>query len=233
MGCSSFKPTRIDRKKTICSKEVAISKAKNLLSTDDLYLFDCDFSRIESITIKNISYNLCVSGYILSKDKEESIDMEQQAIIYIVSNYSIESNDKCFGFSIIASVLIPKMDHYVNNEFSYTNPNKIYTKETYSSIKDLHNNGETTYGGNICVAEIEIPKDFYTLDFLQNAVSVKSSYLKIEGDINSSGPIKVIDTPVSIITHYKNYEDKNSMLDNSTTKKLIKYFTDNAIYTKF
>lgn len=61
-GCDSAS-SRISYQKTICSKEEAISKAKSLLQTNDLYFFDCDFSNIEAFTITDISYNLCVSGY--------------------------------------------------------------------------------------------------------------------------------------------------------------------------
>ena len=239
VGCSnssqanSSTPARTNNQKTICEKENAITQAKSLLQITDLYFFDCDFSHMESIVIEDVSYNLCVSGYILTKDDKKYMDLNQQVIMYIVTNYKIQAADKCFGFSVVASVLISKMDHYVNGEFSYTNPNEIYTQYTYSSIKELHNNGAGTSQGNIGVEEIEVPKNFYPVNSLYDAVSLKSNYLKIEGDINSPAPIKIIDTPIKLIAHYANYEDSKSMSENSTAKNLITYFTNNAVYTKF
>ena len=231
VGCNSTL-SRISYQKTICSKEEAISKAKSLLQVNDLYFFDCDFSNIDAFTITDISYNLCVSGYY-EKNSNEHIDLNKQADIKIVSNYRIESNGTCFGFSVIASTLIPRMDHYINNEFVYTNPNIVYDSTTYTNIKSLHNNGQTVYQGNNNTLEISVPYSFYPINTLSNAVSVETNFIKIEGDINSSGSIKVIDTPVSILTHYKNYNDKNAENENPTIQILIEYFTENAIYTKF
>ena len=231
VGCN-FTSSKISYQKTICTKDEAISKAKSLLQVNDLYFFDCDFSNIDSFKITDISYNLCVSGYY-EEGNNEHIDLNQQADIKIVSNYRIESNGTCFGFSVIASTVIPKMDHYVNNEFVYTNPNIIYDSTTYTDIITLHNNGQTVYQGNNNALEISVPNNFYPINTLNNAVSVETNFIKIEGDINSSEPIKVIDTPVSILTHYKNYNDKNAENDNPTIQILIDYFNENAIYTKF
>lgn len=202
------------------------------MQVNDLYFFDCDFSNIDAFTITDISYNLCVSAYY-EKGNNEHVDLNKQADIKIVSNYRIESNGTCFGFSVIASTLIPKMDHYVNNEFAYTNPNIIYDSTTYTNIKSLHNNGQTVYQGNNNTLEISVPNNFYPINTFSNGVSVETNFIKIEGYINSSGPIKVIDTPVSILAHYKNYTDKNAENENPTIQILIEYFTEHAIYTKF
>ena len=206
--------------------------AKSLLQVDALYFFDCDFSSIKEFTITDISYNLCVSGYY-KEGNDELIDLNKQTDIKIVSNYKIESNGTCFGFSVIASILTPKMDHYINNELVYTNPNVIYDSTTYTNIKSLYNNGQTVYQGNNNVIEISVPDNFYPINKLNNAVSVETNFIKIEGDINSVRPIKVIDTPISILAHYKNYDDKNAENEHPTIKLLIEYFTENAIYTKF
>ena len=125
------------------------------------------------------------------------------------------------------------MDHYVNNEFAYTNPNIVYDSTTYTAIKTLYNNGQTVYQGNNNTLEISVPNNFYPINTLSNAVSVETNFIKIAGDINSFGPIKVIDTPVSILAHYKNYTDKNAENENPTIQILIEYFTEHAIYTKF
>ncbi len=231
VGCDSSS-SRISYQKTICSKEEAVSQAKSLLQVNDLYFFDCNFSDMDAFTITDISYNLCVSGYY-EEGNNEHINLNKQADIKIVTNYRIESNGTCFGFSVIASTLIPRMDHYVNNEFAYTNPNIVYDSTTYTDIKTLYNNGQTVYQGNNNTLEISVPNNFYPINTLSNAVSVETNFIKIAGDINSFGPIKVIDTPVSILAHYKNYTDKNAENENPTIQILIEYFTEHAIYTKF
>lgn len=231
-GCMTTSSSRISYQKTICSKEDAISKAKSLLGVNNLYFFDCDFSNINAFTIKDVSYNLSISGYY-EDGRTDSIDLSQQADIKIVSNYCIESNGTCFGFSVIASTLIPKMDHYVDNQLAYTNPNIIYDATTYTNIKNLHNNGQTVYQNNSSVLEISVPDNFFPIDISKNAHIVETNFSKIEGDIASTEPIKVIDTPITILAYYKNYADKNEEKENPTIKILIEYFTENAIYHKF
>lgn len=224
---------KVNYENTIYTKSEAIQKIKQLLKTEDIYFFDCDFRDMSSITLLNVSYNLSVSGTLIYDEGIDDyyIDTEEYASVKLVTNYRIRTDSKCFGFSLISSVMQGKMDHYKNDELVYTNPTIIYNKDTYSTVTKLHNNGQTTYQGNSCVREIKVPEFFYPWNLLKGT-SVISTYLKIKGSITSWDNFEVLDSPVDILTHYKSFSDKQEEPEQSTIVDLIKYFDQHGYYSK-
>jgi PBP1b-binding outer membrane lipoprotein LpoB len=232
-ACSSSpQDKKVNCENTILTKSEIIKQIKDLLIISDIYFFDCNFNNMEDIKIIDTSYNLSISGVLLYNDSTEKyyIDLNNQASIEIVSNYKIETNSKCFGFSIVSSAMQGKMDHYVNNKLDWTNPTIIYTADTYEKVEELHNYGQITYQENkLVVEEIKVPQSFYPCN-LYNACSVEAIFHKIK---NSDDKIKILDSPVKLITHYSSFEDKNEEKEATTIKKLISYFYNNGSYSKY
>ena len=214
----------------ILSKETCISEIKQLLQVDELYYFDCDFSKIPDIEILDSSYNISVWGKFIEKDGRQIIDLSQQAEVKIVANYKIASNGKAMGFSVVSSVMTPGMKHYKNDVFQYETENEIYTKDTFSSFSELKgDNGKgTIYGSNNTIDSIVVPENFYASK-LSSALNPISYYRKYSGTLYN---IKVEHTPLYVVTHYEGYESFNLDENFATMEKIKSYLNDNAIYQK-
>ena len=214
----------------ILSKEACVSEIKQLLQVDELYYFDCDFSKISNIEILDSSYNISVWGKFIEKDGRQIIDLSQQAEVKIVANYKIVSNGKAMGFSIVSSVMTPGMKHYKNDVLEYETQNQIYTKETFSSFSELKgDNGKgTIYGSNNTIDSIVVPDNFYASK-LSSSLNPISYYRKYSGTLYD---IKVEHTPLYVVTHYEDYESFDRDENFATMEKIKSYLNDNAIYKK-
>ena len=216
----------------ILSKEACVTEIKHLLRVDELYYFDCDFSNISDIEIVDSSFNISVIGTFLKDDTtdEQIIDLSKQAEIFIVANYKIQSAGKCMGFSVVSRVMTPRMKHYKNDVLEYETQNEVYNSTTFTSFSELKgdNGNGTIYGNNSTIVEIIVPDNFYSVD-LSTSLNPISYYRKYSGSLYD---IKVLHTPLWIVTHYENYEKFKDDELFSTMERIKSYLNENATYTK-
>lgn len=216
----------------ILSKEACITEIKRLLQVDEIYYFDCDFSNISDIEIVDSSFNISVIGTFLQDDTtgEQILDLNKQAEVCIVANYRIQSKGKCVGFSIVSRVMTPGAKHYKNDVFQYETQNEVYDSTTFTSFSELtgeYGNG-TTYQSNVTVDEIIVPDNFYSFN-LSTSLNPVSYYRKYSGSLYD---IKVLHTPLWIVTHYENYKSFHDDELFSTMARIRSYLNGNATYTK-
>lgn len=216
----------------ILSKEACITEIKHLLQVDEIYYFDCDFSNISDIEIVDSSFNISVMGTFLQDDTtdEQILDLNKQAEVFIVANYKIQSKGECVGFSIVSSVMTPGMKHYKNDVLEYETRNEVYDSTTFTSFSELKgdNGNGTIYQSNITVNEIIVPDNFYGFD-LSTSLNPISYYRKYSGSLYD---IKVLHTPLWIVTHYENYENFKDDELFSTMERIKSYLNGNATYAK-
>lgn len=216
----------------IFSKEVCVAEIKRLLRVNELYYFDCDFSNIPEIDIIDSSFNISVIGTFLKNDttEEQILDLTQQAEVNIVANYKIQSKGECIGFSIVSRVMSPGSKHYKNDVLEYETQNEVYDETTFTSFSELTGqigNG-TIYGTNSTIDRIIVPDNFYSVD-LSTALNPISYYNKYSGSLYE---IKVLHTPLWVVTHYENYEKFKDDELFATMKRIKLYLNENATYTK-
>ncbi len=216
----------------ILSKEACYEEIKRLLRVDEIYFFNCDFSNMDEILVIDSSYNISVLGNFL-KDNENDcqiVDLSQQAEIFIVANYKIKSEGECQGFSIVSRVMTPGAKHYKNDVLEYETQNEIYTRTTFSSFSELKgdNGNGTIYQSNNTIHEILVPDNFYNIN-LSISLNPISYYRKYSGSLDD---IKVLHTPLWVVTHYENYQSFNNDENFSTMVKIKSYLNENATYVK-
>lgn len=213
---SNYKNSQINNK--IFSKEAGITEIKELLQVDSLYFFDCDFSKMPGITIVDSSYNISVWGQFTYNEElgRQVIDLSKQASVEIVANYRIESESTCFGFSVASEVMSTGTKHYNNGVLEYETENEIYTANTFNSFADLkgESGNGTIYGTNSTIIDLSVPDNFYPKD-LSDSLNPISYYRKY--DVTNS--IRVLYSPVYIVTHYENYDSYNADSNFSIMKK--------------
>ena len=216
----------------ILSKEACVAEIKHLLQVDEIYYFDCDFSNIPDIEIVDSSFNISVIGTFLNDDAtgKQILDLTKQAEVFIVANYKIQSEGKCIGFSIVSSVMSPGMKHYKNDVLEYETQNEVYDSTTFTAFSELKgdNGNGTIYGSNNTIYEIEVPNNFYDFD-LSTSLNPISYYRKYSGSLYD---IKVLHTPLWVVTHYENYENFKDDELFSTMERIKSYLNKNALYTK-
>lgn len=225
-----YKNSQINNK--IYSKEAGIAEIKELLQVDSLYFFDCDFSEMSDIAIVDSSYNISVWGQFIY-DKElgrQVIDLSKQATVELVANYRIESESTCFGFSVASEVMSASMKHYNNGVLEYETENEIYTANTFKSFADLkgENGSSTIYGTNITIDNQSVPNNFYPKS-LSNSLNPIAYFRKYEGSLNN---IRILYSPICVVTHYENYDAYSVDNNGSIMKKIDSFMTKNAIYRK-
>ena len=206
----------------ILSKEACNTEIKRLLRVDEIYYFDCDFSNMTDIEIIDSSFNISIlASFSVDSDNEQFIDLFKQAEVFIVANYKIQSEGKSLGFSIVSSVLSPSTSE---------KPNEIYNNTTFKSFSELKsdNDNGTIYGSNNTINEINVPKNFYSVN-LSNSLNPISYYRKYSGTLHD---ITVLHTPIWVVTHYENYDSFNDDESFATMKKIKSYLNINAKYTK-
>ena len=216
----------------ILSKEECVTEIKRLLSIDEIYYFDCDFSNIADIEIIDYSFNLSVIGTFI-KDEETSkqvLDLTKQAEVFIVANYKIKSEGKCSGFSIVSRVMTPGMQHYNNGVLEYETNNEIYNSTTFTSFSELigESGNGTTYQNNETVDEIKVPDNFYNFK-LSNSINPICQYSKYSSSLNGH---RILHTPIWIVTHYEDYDTFKDDKSFSTMGKIRSHLKSNATYTK-
>ena len=175
-----------------------------------------------NIEIIDSSFNISIlASFLVDSNNEQFIDLSKQAEVYIVSNYKIKSKGKCLGFSIVSSVLT----HSTSEK-----PNEIYDSTTFLSISELkHDKGDgTIYGNNSTIHEIVVPKNFYSVK-LTNCLNPISYYRKYSGSLNN---IKILHTPIWVVTHYENYDSFDDDKSFATMEKIKSHINTNAQYTK-
>lgn len=229
-GNTDYKNSQINNK--IFSKEAGITEIKELLQVDSVYFFDCDFSSMSDVTIVDSSYNISVWGQF-TYNKElgrQVIDLSKQATVEIVVNYKIESESTCLGFSVASEVMSTGTKHYNNGVFEYETENEIYTANTFSSFADLkgENGSSTIYGTNVTIDNLSVPNNFYSKS-LSNTLNPISYYRKYDGTLNS---IKVLYSPIYVVTHYENYDAYKADNNGSIMKRIDSFMTQNAVYRK-
>ncbi|MDE5563205.1 MAG: hypothetical protein K2J01_06655 [Clostridiales bacterium] len=210
-----------------CQNEIlpkidCITKIKKLLDCTNVYFFDCDFSEFEDITITDVSYNISISGYLIkNRSNTEVLDLNESADIKFVTNYKIMTNSNCFGFSIISSVMQPKVYRTDLSGNTTKTPSQIYDKFTFTSIDNISIDQITTfsYTNNSITQPIKVPNNFYPYDLIPNA----ASQIKI-----FNGHTMYDEPPIKIITHYKNESEKPD--DETFIKSLAYYFKKNGKY---
>ncbi len=216
----------------ILSKEACVTEIKHLLQVDEIYYFDCDFSNISDIEIVDSSFNISVIGTFLQDDTtdEQILDLNKQAEVFIVANYKIQSKGECVGFSIVSRVMTPGMKHYKNDVLEYETQNEVYDSTTFTSFSELkgENGNGTIYQSNTTVNEIIVPDNFYGFN-LSTSLNPISYYRKYSGSLYD---IKVLHTPLWIVTHYENYENFKDDELFSTMERIKSYLNGNATYTK-
>lgn len=216
----------------ILSKEACATEIKSLLQVNEIYYFDCDFSNIPDIEIVDSSFNISVIGAFLQDDttKKQILDFSQQAEVFIVANYKIKSNGYCSGFSIVSRVMSYGAKYYNNGVLEYETKNEIYNSTTFTSFSELkgENGNGTIYGSNNTINEIIVPDDFYHFS-LSTSINPVSYYRKYSGSLHD---VKVLHTPLWIVTHYENYQSFNADEVFSTMEKIRNYLNKNAIYVK-
>lgn len=216
------KPQR-SHKTIILDKSECFNEIKQYSQQSEIFFFDCDLTNFSLLEIEQVSYNISITGVLIDK-KEQShqvLDLNEQADIACVTNYKVSNSQYIYGFSIVSRVMESKADHYKNDELIYTSENKFYKRDSFTSIKDLYNNGTSNVGG---ANYIDI--SFYPNGY--NSYYTSSSYLKLESNINNWWEdINILAQPVYIITWNKKYDPNNL-----TIHQIIDYFTDNSIYTK-
>ena len=216
----------------ILSKEACVTEIKRLLQVDEIYYFDCDFSNISDVEIVDSSFNISVIGSFLKDDLtgNQILDLNKQAEVFIVANYKIQSKGECVGFSIVSSVMTPGVKHYKNNVLEYETQNEVYDSSTFTSFSELKgdNGNGTIYQSNNTVNEIIVPDSFYDFN-LSTSLNPISYYRKYSGSLYD---IKVLHTPLWIVTHYENYEKFKDDELFSTMERIKSYLNKNATYTK-
>ena len=233
-SCNTTGTQYKDRKynNRILSKEACITEIKHLLQVDEIYYFDCDFSNISDIEIVDSSFNISVTGTFLKDDStgKQILDLNKQAEVFIVANYKIQSKGKCVGFSIVSSVMTPGTKHYKNNVLEYETQNEVYDSTTFTAFSELKgdNGNGTIYQSNNTIYEIEVPENFYNFN-LSTSLNPISYYRKYSGSLYD---IKVLHTPLRVVTHYENYENFKDDELFSTMERIKSYLNENAIYTK-
>lgn len=211
--------------KLVLDKSTSFYEIKQYTKLTDIYLFDCDFSNFSYLNIKQTSYNIYLSGYLIQQENanHKVLDLNEQTDVAFISNYQVSDSQYIYGFSIVSRIMESKANHYINDELAYTSDNEFYDATSFTSIKTLHNNGISNLGGANYVA---VPNGFFPPDYTNNYTS--SEYLKLSSSIDSIAPIQILAQPVYIITWNKAYDSSHTAI-----YQIIDYFTANAIYTKY